>query len=409
MPIHTLNRPPYYAPDAVATKRGWEHPTTGEIYAAIPRLNSKAGAAEVLSIEFDEEAYTNGGELEVTVKFSEKVNVTAGATIVVTFDGTAGNQTVYAAAQSAVGEVVFNKQSDNSTDYVLPANVAATSTLTLTDNPADTETVVIGGKTYTFQTSLTNVDGNVLRGADASASLDNLIAAINLAAGGGTTYAAATTVHPTVTAAAGTGDTMVITAKVAGTGGNAITVTETLTNGSWSGAGTMAGGVTQTGTLSIGAQTLGGTILDANQTVKAVGTFTLTGQPANNETVVIDGKTYTFKTTLSNTDGFVKIGSTAQDSLDNLCNAIILGPGAGTDYAAATTLHSTVEAVRSAGLVLSVRAKTAGTAGNSLATTDTVTEGDWGGATLASGSAGTASTKTVSAGVGEAAGEIEVA
>ncbi|NJL53730.1 hypothetical protein HC928_00395 [bacterium] len=121
--------------------------------------------------------------------------------------------------------------------------VQATGTLTFTGNALSNETVVIGGKTYTFQGSLTNADGNVLIGANAAASRNNLLAAINLGSGGGTTYAAATVLHPSVRAAAGVGDTLVVTAKVAtGAAGNTIATTETLTNGSW-GAATLVGGV----------------------------------------------------------------------------------------------------------------------------------------------------------------------
>lgn len=65
---------------------------------------------------------------------------------------------------------------------------------------------------------------------------------------------------------------------------------------------------------------------------------------ANNETVTIAGKVYTYKSALTNTDGFVKIGANAAATLDNLRAAINLGTGAGTKYAAATTLHPTVTA-----------------------------------------------------------------
>ena len=47
--------------------------------------------------------------------------------------------------------------------------------LTFTGQPADTNTVVLGAKTYTFQTTLTDVDGNVLIGPSAAISIDNLI------------------------------------------------------------------------------------------------------------------------------------------------------------------------------------------------------------------------------------------
>lgn len=125
-------------------------------------------------------------------------------------------------------------------DISIPASAFAGETLTLTSNAANNETVVIDGKTYTFQTSLTNVDGNVLIGASASDSLDNLIAAINLAAGAGALYAAATTAG-TYTAVAGAGDTMDIASIHGGSHHNGEAVTETLANGAW-GAATTSGG-----------------------------------------------------------------------------------------------------------------------------------------------------------------------
>lgn len=153
-------------------------------------------------------------------------------------------------------------------DIVVPSGVAATGILTLTGNALDTETVTIDTKTYTFQATLTDVDGNVLIGATASDSIDNLIAAITLGAGSGTLYAASTTLHPTVTAAAGAGDTMDATAKTQGTAGNTIATTETLTNGSW-GAATLSGGA---GDMVI----LGSGELPANTTA-AIGSVTTLG------------------------------------------------------------------------------------------------------------------------------------
>src|SRR3954452_16261229 len=70
------------------------------------------------------------------------------------------------------------------------------ATLTATVQPTNGQTVTIGSKVYTFQTVLTNVDGNVFIGATLTISLANLLAALNLAAGAGTKYAAATTKAP---------------------------------------------------------------------------------------------------------------------------------------------------------------------------------------------------------------------
>lgn len=136
-------------------------------------------------------------------------------------------------------EPSYDTTPGNITDDV---SVAATGVLTLTSNAGNNETVTLDAKVYTFQTVLTDVDGNVLIGATASDSLDNLIAAITLGAGAGTKYAASMTPHPTVTAAAGAGDTMDVTAKTAGAAGNKIVSTETLSNGSF-GAVKLTGGV----------------------------------------------------------------------------------------------------------------------------------------------------------------------
>jgi len=126
------------------------------------------------------------------------------------------------------------------TDTTFP--IQATGVLTLTATPLDTETVTIDGKVYTFQTVLTNVNGNVLIGASANDALNNLIDAIVLGPGSGTLYAALTTLHPTIKAEDGPGDTLNAIARLAGVQGTLITTTEALTNGSW-GDTTLTGGV----------------------------------------------------------------------------------------------------------------------------------------------------------------------
>lgn len=126
----------------------------------------------------------------------------------------------------------------------LVGGTQATGTLTLTGNAEDTEVVVLGDETYTFVTALSTdpaVPFEVLQGANASDSLDNLIAAINGAAGEGTLYGTGTTANALATAAAGDGDTMVATAIVGGTAGNSIDSTTDIADGSW-GASTLGSG-----------------------------------------------------------------------------------------------------------------------------------------------------------------------
>lgn len=127
------------------------------------------------------------------------------------------------------------------------AAVAATGILTLTGNAVAGETVTIGGVTYTF---VTGDAGAVLYavkvGTTASNTLDHLWHAITAGTGAGTEYGTGTPAHPTVTAAAGAGDTIDVTALVAGLAGNSIGTTSAMTAGSW-GASALSGGLDDNG------------------------------------------------------------------------------------------------------------------------------------------------------------------
>ena len=113
-------------------------------------------------------------------------------------------------------------------------DIAAYADLSYTGQPTDGEQVEIGGKTYTFQTTLTDSDGNVQIGATADDSFNNLAAAIDLSGTAGTDYAASTTAHPSVDASNDTtNDVMTATAETPGDAGNSITVSTTVANASW--------------------------------------------------------------------------------------------------------------------------------------------------------------------------------
>lgn len=120
---------------------------------------------------------------------------------------------------------------------------AAGQTLTLAGNAVAAETVTIGAVTYTWRTVVASTANEVLIGATASASLDNLKSAINL--DGSAVYGSATVVHPTVRAGNKTATTLTLAAKTTGTGGNSLASTETMTQGSF-GAATFAGGAAVT-------------------------------------------------------------------------------------------------------------------------------------------------------------------
>jgi hypothetical protein len=109
-------------------------------------------------------------------------------------------------------------------------------TLTFTGQPANNETVTTGGKAYKFRTAGTSMvgapDGEVLIGANTAASVANLIAAINLAAGLGTTYSDQTLPNPVVSAAVGAGTTIVVTSKD-GVTPSSVILAEAVANATW--------------------------------------------------------------------------------------------------------------------------------------------------------------------------------
>lgn len=119
----------------------------------------------------------------------------------------------------------------------------AFSTLTSNNtNVADGATVTIGTKVYTFKTALTPTEGEVLIGADADASLLNLIRAINHSGTPGTDYSVAAA-NPDVTAAtAVTAHAFQVRATANGALGNLVATSETSATLSWTGA-YLAGGL----------------------------------------------------------------------------------------------------------------------------------------------------------------------
>lgn len=92
------------------------------------------------------------------------------------------------------------------------------------------------------------------------------------------------------------------------------------------------------------------------------------------ETVIIAGKTYTFKTSLTDTDGFVKAVTAFAPNMVNLVKAINLTGVAGTDYALSTTKNKDVVAVLTSTGVATITARVAGTVGNHIPLTDGTSE-----------------------------------
>lgn len=140
------------------------------------------------------------------------------------------------------------------------------------------------------------------------------------------------------------------------------------------------------------------------------GTITSSGVAVAGNTITIGDVTYTFRAaiTAASPANEVKIGAAATDSLDNLKDAIngTADVGApGTEYSQATVRHPKVTAGAKDATSLVV-ASTDTNANGALATTETMTNWAWGGATLSAGTmGGKAQNTSTSAGVAGISGD----
>lgn len=226
-----------------------------------------------------------------------------------------------------------------------------------------TDVIIINGIYYSWGSNVTDplADGTILHPFVAKANANPLADMANMLEFNGVPGVdfSDTLTTPNVTVSSvGDATTLTLTARVEGAAGNAIT-----------------------------------TVVQQ----KAVGIFKITaGGIANNETVTVGTKTgpapavYTFKTAPPANPFEVLIGGTLDQSINNLLAALTLGAGAGTLYGTGTTANLDVVATAIVGdpNALLATAITAGTAGNSVATTETCAHATWTAATLTGGASG---------------------
>lgn len=229
----------------------------------------------------------------------------------------------------------------------------------------DGEKVTIDTQVYTFKTALSDVGGRpyeILIGANAAASLDNMKSAVNGTAGAGTTYGLNTPKHPKVVITTNTDTANTLRARIPGVDYNTIATTETCGHASFPDT-TLGGG---TGASDPGVTTA-------------------------NATITIGTRTYTFVVELSESLGADAIpdqilhGAAAANALDNMKLAINESGVAGTNYSTGTYQNNDVLATTNSDTQQVVVARKVGTGGNSIATTETLENYAWGAATLASG------------------------
>lgn len=181
-------------------------------------------------------------------------------------------------------------------------DVKATATITYTGLPVAGETLVLGGVIFTYRASAGNAF-DILIGADATATATNTAAVLNRAAG--ITNVGAVSALGVVT----------LTSRLYGASGNATTLTETATNTAVSGSALSGGsdtwtaGASNTWKFKLNPSNPGPRAVlwkkdvdpDSGQPLPLVyygpsRNFTFTGQPADGDTLTINGQVITFKT-----------------------------------------------------------------------------------------------------------------
>lgn len=231
----------------------------------------------------------------------------------------------------------------------------------------DADTVTIGEITYTFVGSLSDpeVAYEVATGISAATALDNLKSAINETAGKGSTYSTGTVAHPIVVATDNDDTTQKIVARIPGATTNNTVTTETSDYLSWEDT-TLGGGT--------GASVAGVTA----------------------DTVTFGDATYSFVTALSETSGAdaivnqILFGANSAEALDNLALTLNHGATEGTNYSTGTVVDPLIEATTNTDTSQKVIARTAGSVGNSIGVSTTISDGSFDGDNLAGGTDATA-------------------
>jgi hypothetical protein len=155
-----------------------------------------------------------------------------------------------------------------------------------------------------------------------------------------------------------------------------------------SGAGFTPNGVVELSMAELGisieiAADAGGYVGSDDVADHASALLTLAGNAVADEDVVIGSVTYTWKASVAATADEVLVGADAAASLVNLKAAI--NDSGGSGYGSATVENPDVEATTLTATTLLMNAKVGGTAGNSLDSTETMTNGSFGDTTFGSG------------------------
>jgi hypothetical protein len=216
--------------------------------------------------------------------------------------------------------------------------INAQGTLVIAEALIEGDDFTIGSTVYTMR-AVPAAAYDIFIGADEAASKLNIVAAINESGTQGVEYYHQTSAHPDVSAAAFAGDDCVLTAKAMGVAGDAIDTLETFD------------GATN--------------VFDA----ATLGTTTAGVDP---DTMTIDTTVYRFAAEPEQAYD-IDLGADEAATKVNIVAAINASGTEGVEYFAGTLAHPTVSAIAFATDDCVLTARSTGTAGNSIATTETFT------------------------------------
>ena len=139
------------------------------------------------------------------------------------------------------------------------------------------------------------------------------------------------------------------------------------------------------GTTTVSPKAIGDIriITQANPAVAATGTLTFGGNVSASDTVTVGSVTYTYTNSVSAAND-VLLGASKSASMNNLAAAINGGDGEGEDYGSGTVANAAATASVS-GSTVTITAKVAGSAGNSIALGESSDEITASGETLSGG------------------------
>ena len=229
-----------------------------------------------------------------------------------------------------------------------PKNIKARGYITFTAQPANTQTVVLNGFTYTFTTSASPSANQIRIGTTLRETLEALADAVN---GVNNPLVGPGTQASTVAWASAGENRIYFTAfNPIKTVGNALTLSTTVTGATVTAFG---GGVT------------------GGEPQRAYGRLAFTAQPAAADNVVVGTTTYEFVTgapaAYASSTCQVRIGATLKQTVERLARAINNTGVPGTDYSTGTPANANAYSdVDIKDTVVTVYAKNPGAAGNAI-------------------------------------------